>query len=245
MNYIYLSYNLTENSPVYKGLKNVSIMHKSTIPENGYNTHIISIENHSGTHVDAPAHFLKDGECISEYGVQELIFEKVLVLDIPRSKGEEINIEDLQNLDKIICSDNICSDDYNVKNSINDKLSETDFLIIRTGFYKYRQEETEKYLTQNPGLSPDLIEYLRENFPSIRAIGMDCISVSSFGNPDIAIKTHYNAFIKSEKYGEPLLLVEDMDLSRISPDVSINKLFLMPWQIEGVDSTPCTVIVEI
>jgi kynurenine formamidase len=239
MNYIYLSYGLTENSPVYKGLKNISIIHYSTIPENGYNTHIISIENHSGTHVDAPAHFLKDGKCISEYGIEELIFDKVLVIEILRKGGEEINIEDLKNTDKIFYKgvDNV--------NGLNDKLGETDFLIIRTGFYKYRQEDSEKYLTQNPGLSPDLIEYLRENFPSIRAIGMDCISVSSFGNPDIAIKTHQNAFIKSEKYGEPLLLVEDMDLSNISTEDRIKKLFLMPWQIEGVDSAPCTVILEV
>jgi kynurenine formamidase len=239
MNYIYLSYGLTENSPVYKGLKNISIIHYSTIPENGYNTHIISIENHSGTHVDAPAHFLKDGKCISEYGIEELIFDKVLVIEILRKGGEEINIEDLKNTDKIFYKgvDNV--------KGLNDKLGETDFLIIRTGFYKYRQEDSEKYLTQNPGLSPDLIEYLRENFPSIRAIGMDCISVSSFGNPDIAIKTHQNAFIKSEKYGEPLLLVEDMDLSNISTEDRIKKLFLMPWQIEGVDSAPCTVILEV
>lgn len=237
MNYSYLSYALNENSPVYKGLKNISIIHNSTIPENGYNTHVISIENHSGTHVDAPAHFLEDGKCISEYGVEELIFDKVMVIEILPKGGEEIKIEDLKN------TDNFYNGVDNLK-CLNDKLSETDFLIIRTGFYKYRQEDSEKYLTQNPGLSPDLIEYLRENFPSIRAIGMDCISVSSFGNPDIAIKTHQNAFIKREKYGEPLLLVEDMDLSNISTEDRIKKLFLMPWQIEGVDSVPCTVIVE-
>jgi kynurenine formamidase len=240
MNYIYLSYGLTENSPVYKGLENISIIHNSTIPENGYNTHIISLENHSGTHVDAPAHFLEDGKCISEYGVEELIFDKVLFIEIPRKGGEEINVEDLKNTDKILYKGV-----DNVKKGLNYKLAETDFLIIRTGFYKYRQENSEKYLTQNPGLNPDLIEYLRENFPSIRAIGMDCISVSSFGNPDIAIKTHQNAFIKSEKYGEPLLLVEDMDLSAISTEDGIKKLFLIPWQIEGVDSAPCTVIVEV
>lgn len=239
MNYIYLSYGLTENSPVYKGLKNISIIHYSTIPENGYNTHLISIENHSGTHVDAPAHFLEDGKCISEYGVEELIFDKVLVIEILRKEGEEINIEDLKNTDKIFYKG------VDKVKGLNDKLSETDFLIIRTGFYKYRQEDSEKYLTQNPGLSPDLIEYLRENFPFIRAIGMDCISVSSFGNPDVAIKTHQNSFIKSEKYGEPLLLVEDMDLSNISTEDRIKKLFLMPWQIEGVDSAPCTIIVEV
>lgn len=236
MNFVYLSYELSQNSPVYKGLKNISITPNNTILENGYNTHIISIENHSGTHVDAPAHFLDHGKTISEYDILDLIFDKVLVLDIPRNDGKEINIEDLQNL-KIISKRG--------RAKLNTKLGETDFLIIRTGFYKYRQKEPEKYLTQNPGLSPELIDYLRKNFPSIRAIGIDCISISSFGNPDIAIKTHQTAFIQDEKYGEPLLLVEDMDLSVLSPEDTIKKLFLMPWQVEGVDSAPCTVIVEL
>jgi len=168
MNFIYLSYGLSENSPVYKGLKNISITPNNTILENGYNTHIISIENHSGTHVDAPAHFLDHGKTISEYDILDLIFDKVLVLDIPRNDGKEINIEDLQNL-KIISNSGT--------DELNTKLGETDFLIIRTGFYKYRQKEPEHYLTQNPGLSPDLIDYLRKNLPSIRAIGMRELTV--------------------------------------------------------------------
>ncbi len=240
MNFIYLSYGLSKNSPVYKGLKNISITPNNTILENGYNTHIISIENHSGTHVDAPAHFLEHGKTISEYDILDLIFDEVLVLDIPRNDGKEINIEDLQNL-KIISKRDMAE----LNNKLNTKLGETDFLIIRTGFYKYRKKEPEKYLTQNPGLSPELIDYLRKNFPSIKAIGIDCISISSFGNPDIAIKTHQTAFIEDEKYGEPLLLVEDMDLSILSTSEHIKKLFLIPWQVKGVDSAPCTVIVEL
>lgn len=235
MNFIYLSYALSENSPVYKGLNNVSLSHKNSIQENGYNTYIISIENHSGTHVDAPAHFLDDGKTISEYNLHDLIFDRVMVVDIPRNNGKQISIEDLQKLRKRI---NRGIGEYH-------KLEETDFLIIRTGFHKYRQKEPEKYLTQNPGLDSDLIDYLRKNFPSIRAIGIDCISISSFGNPDIAIKTHQNAFIVDKNYGEPLLLVEDMDLRFITPENQIKKLFLMPWQIKGVDSVPCTVMVEI
>ncbi|MDP3033999.1 MAG: cyclase family protein [Methanobacteriaceae archaeon] len=238
MKYIYLSYSLDEDSPVYKGLKKPSIDHKSTISEDGYNTYLLCVENHSGTHVDAPGHFLEDGKSISDYDLENLVFNKVLILEIPQTTGNEIGLPDFINI-----LEN--HETLNSKDENKYKWESVDFILIITGFFKYRQKNLEKYLTENPGINPEVINFLRENFPSIRGIGIDSVSISCFSNPDNATKAHKTAFIKKDNYGEPLLLVEDMDLSSLSSKDYIKQLFLIPWQVKGIDSAPCTVMVQL
>jgi kynurenine formamidase len=238
MKYIYLSYELDENSPVYKGLKKPSITHKSNIFKDGYNTYVLCVENHSGTHVDAPGHFLEDGKSISEYGLEELIFNNVLILEIPQTTGREISLQEFLNIFEK-------NKNLNFKDETKDKMESIDFLLIRTGFYKYREKNLEKYLTENPGISTEIIDFLRENFPAIRAIGIDSVSISCFDNPVNAAKAHKTAFIKKENYGEPLLLVEDMDLGSLSSKVYIKQLIVIPWQFKNIDSAPCTVFAQI
>jgi arylformamidase len=46
-----------------------------------YNTYLLTLENHCGTHVDAPAHFLEGGRKISEYQPDELLFRNPIILD--------------------------------------------------------------------------------------------------------------------------------------------------------------------
>lgn len=238
MKYIYLSYSLDEDSPVYKGLKKPSIDHKSTISEDGYNTYLLCVENHSGTHVDAPGHFLEDGKSISDYDLAKLIFNNVLILEIPQASDSEISLQDFKNILE-------AHETLNFKDENKDKWESIDFILIITGFFKYRQKNLEKYLTENPGINPEVINFLRENFPSIRGIGIDSVSISCFSNPDNATKAHKTAFIKKDNYGEPLLLVEDMDLSFLSAKANIKQLFLIPWQVKGIDSAPCTVMVQL
>jgi len=63
-----LSYTLQEDSPVHRGLKKLEITPVNQISDgDDYNTYYIALENHCGTHVDSPAHFLEGGRKISEY----------------------------------------------------------------------------------------------------------------------------------------------------------------------------------
>ena len=230
MEYIYLSYALEEDTPVHIGLKKPSTSQNNTIYNNGYNTYLICAENHSGTHVDAPAHFIEGGKNISEYGPEDLVFNNILILDILADSKKQIALDDL-----LWAADNR-------KKNLKELMEKTDFLILNTGFHTYRHNNIEKYLRENPGIKPDLIKYLRQYYPSIRAIGIDSISISTFDDPKNAILTHQMAFVADDNYGEPLLLVEDMDLNKLSSSKIIKKLMVIPWQVKNVDSAPCTVI---
>ncbi|MGB9977853.1 cyclase family protein [Methanobacterium sp.] len=223
MGYITLSYMLEEISPVHMGLKKPEITHNNQIVDGkGYNTYLINVENHSGTHVDAPGHFTEDGKIISDYHPDELVFNKPLIVDIPKGSNELIKIWNISKLD----------------------FNDADCILFRTGFEKFHSDDSEKYLTQNPGISPEVVYFIRKNLKNVRCIGIDCVSISSYQNPGLGEEAHSNAFVKSKDFGKPLLLIEDMKLRNVKNE-DLESIIIVPWQIKGIDSAPCTVLAKV
>ncbi len=213
-----LSYDLGINTPLYPDTPPIQItQHKSIIKGDSSNSFMITFSNHSGTHIDAPKHFWQEGKSINDYSINDLIFYHPMIADCPKKPTEVIEIDDLKALP---------SDD-------------TDILLIRTGIYTYRQKDPETYSYKNPCVSPKLALYLRENFPNLRAIGLDSISVASRSNRSLGKETHQILLDETRFDGPALLILEDMDLSR---DIKrIKELIVSPLFIDGVDSAPVTV----
>ena len=115
--------------------------------------------------------------------------------------------------------------------------------MFYTGFEKFHDNDPEKYLTQNPGISPEVVYWIRKNFKNVRCIGIDSISMSSYQNPKSGKEAHLNAFKKNKEFGEPLLLIEDMKLNNVKNE-DLESIVIVPWQIKGVDSAPCTVLAK-
>jgi kynurenine formamidase len=216
MRYLILSYWLNNKSPVHKNLRKPLISSVNRVKGDGYSTYLITVENHSGTHLDAPGHFIENGRRIASYSPEDLIFKKPVVIDCPKDDNEFITIEDFEDAE----------------------LEGVDCLFIRTGFGKYRETDPERYLSRNPGIRPQTVQWLRTNFSSILCLGLDCVSISGYQHGEIGRKAHIMAF--NESLGDPLLLAEDLNLNSISTD--LDWVMIIPWQVEGVDSAPCTVI---
>jgi len=218
--YVDLSYSLDTNSPMYGNGKGLELEQLTSLDKgNSSNTFRISIPNHAGTHVDAPAHFIKGGRKISEYSFDELIFRKPIVIDVPKSEGNWIEKVDIEKYAA--------------------KLSKADCVLIRTGFSKYRGKEV--YWKNNPGISPEAISYIR-NFKKVRCIGIDCISISGFQNRERGREAHKLAFENNNDLGRPLLIIEDIGLESVR---RMKRLVIIPWKIKNLDSAPCSVICEI
>jgi kynurenine formamidase len=215
--YILLSYILSEKTPLYPGTPRLSLRHIRQIREKDTcNTAWISLSNHAGTHIDAPKHFWERGLSISDYGIGEFIFSSPLLINCPKQDGELISPQDLKR--------------RLIKNC--------DLLLIRTGFYKYRGKD--KYCFRNPALSPETAMWLRMNYPDIRAIGVDCISISSFVHRELGHKTHRILLQNNVFKGQPVLLIEDMNLS--ADLKALGEVIVAPLYVAGIDSVPCTVI---
>jgi len=213
----YLSYFLSEETPLYgKGVGVHFTSDKNTQKGDSCNTTNISFPNHSGTHIDFPYHFDQYGKTLNDYPPSFWQFKNIKLINLTGK------VNDSQIIDDKLFS--------GLKGNEN-----TDLLLIKTGYTSYRTSD--RYTLTPPGLSASLAPFLRNNFPRLRCIGMDIISVSSYTNREEGRKAHH-AFL-NPKEGEPILLIEDMKLEENGP---FKKIIVAPLLIKEADGAPCTVL---
>jgi arylformamidase len=215
--FTYLSYFMNKNTPLYGGTKGVEVIINSALEKgDSSNTKKLAFHNHSGTHIDYPNHFILEGKTSQAYQAKDWVFQYPHLLPVEAEENELI---------------------FLTAQEVKKLPRETDFLILKTGFGEYRDQE--KYWKYNPGLSPDLADMLRAHLPNLRVIGMDFISITSYQNREIGRVAHRN-FLGGDT---PLLLVEDMDLSSLIN--SPKSLICAPLLIDDLDGSPVTIIAEI
>lgn len=225
MNYRTLSYLIDENTPVYGSTPEPQIYHYRQISSgDSSNSYVLTIHNHTGTHVDAPRHFIPDGRHITDYSWDELTFNNPLIIECLKGPGEQVELRDI------------------FKQKLDDSI---DCLILRTGFGRFRDKNQKIYRTQNPGILPEVILWLRKEFPAIRCMGTDSISISGFQYREQGREAHIAAFKKREDLNEPLLLIEDLNLNTLSAHDKLKKVMIIPWQISDIDSAPCVVLADV
>ncbi len=179
-------------------------------------TSVVSFWNHSGTHVDGPAHMVKGAPPLCSFDVSRFIFERPLLVDVSKEDSGLVRPEDL-------------------------KAGKCDFLLLRTGFSRYRTSDPERYRTKSPGLSAEVAWFIVDNFPSLKALGIDSISMAAPEHLEEGIEAHKILF--ENRGREPILLIEDLDLrALVNP---IRKVYALPLLVEGLDSAPCTVAAEV
>ena len=213
--YIYLSHFLSESTPTYGNRDQFTIKRTSCIDHGDTaNSHALNLStNHMGTHIDLPKHFFEHGQCLNDFNPNYWFYKHVSLLDLSKNNGELITVEDLK--DKKIAL-------------------KTEILLIKTGFEKFRNKEI--YWKENPGISPELADFLRNEYPNIRTLGFDFISLTSFQHRSIGKEAH-QAFLNPEK---PITIIEDMHLEDINKSPLCLNVF--PLLVQNIDSSPVTVI---
>jgi arylformamidase len=221
--FVLLSFTLSIATPTPGGREPLKLQVDESI-EDGYpgNTFYYTGWNHAGTHIDAPAHMLAGGKRITEYQIDDFIFDRPVLVDVPKGDSQLVSAEDLR--------------------PYEDDIAACDLLLLRTAFTQYREDDPVRYRDQNPGLSTGVARYLDSpRFPSLRAIGTDAISIAAAADVQEGIEAHKLLFCRKD--GSSVLLIEDMDLA--CDLTGLKRVFVVPWFIEGLDSSPCTVIAEI
>lgn len=212
----FLSHQLAEEMPVYGSSAAIDIKPvKAIVRGDSSNVYSMTLQNHWGTHVDCPAHFFQNGLKIKDFDADFWLFIKPQIIPVRAEPGKIISENDLP---------------MKIK-------SDTDFLILKSGWGKFRGDPV--YYERNPGIDPSFGQMLRRNYPYIRAVGMDWISLSSYENREIGREAH-KVFLNPTAEGNPIMIVEDMNL----PDdiEELNSVYIAPMRFEGIDSAPCTII---
>jgi kynurenine formamidase len=221
--YTLLSHALSASTPTPGGRPPLRLETDESL-EQGFpgNTYYYTAWNHAGTHVDAPAHMHAGGRTILEVPIGDLIFHRPFIVDVPKKDDQLITSADLRTYEQAIAA--------------------SDFLLLRTGCGHYRDSDPVRYRDRNPGLSVDAARYLNATrFPLLRAVGIDTISMAAASHVEEGIEAHRILFARKD--GSSILLVEDMLLA---PDLARpRRVFVVPLFIEGLDSSPCTIVAEL
>ncbi len=88
-----LSVPLSEETPLYPDDPPVSIKPWAFIDRDGYYMNVLKFGEHTGTHVDAPAHFIPGGKTVDEMPLESFIGEGI-VLDLREGEGL-VSLEEL------------------------------------------------------------------------------------------------------------------------------------------------------
>ena len=213
---IFLSHFLNEKTPLYGGNIGISVKKKTSIERgDSANSKLLSFSNHSGTHIDFPNHFIDNGKVSNNYGSDFWFFYNPYLIEFKAD------------FDQIINFDN---------NLISSIPSKTDFLIVKTGFFKIR--DNKEYWNNNPGFHPEMADKLRNQCPNLKVLGMDFISLTSFQNRLLGREAHKMFLGKND-----ILLVEDMKVDELFK--TPKKIFCFPLLVDNVDGAPVTVIAEL
>lgn len=216
-NIVLLSHTYSDTTPSYgnrdffKATENSSISLGGTANSSCW----IFTTNHLGTHIDVPYHFDVTGIKVSDIPPSDWLFNTIAIIDVPCNEAKLIGVEDIES------------------SPINPRI---EMLLVRTGYENYRG--TDKYWNDNPGLSPEVADFLRRNFSKLRCIGFDFISVSSWKHRLIGRMSH-RAFLSPENNSRPILAIEDMSLKYLNG--KIGWVIVSPIIVENGNGSPVTV----
>ena len=82
-----MTHTYDENFPTYFGAPGINKEQKFNFADNGFNLFELTINEHTGTHIDAPLHFSADGNSVDEIPVENLV-APLCVIDI-RARAAE------------------------------------------------------------------------------------------------------------------------------------------------------------
>lgn len=150
-----ISWPISPATTGYKDKHAVKFDMVRTIEKDNVRDSIVEISSHTGTHVDAPAHFLKDGKTIDQIHLDRLIGPcKVLSLTLV---GEEITADDLMKYE----------------------IEEGDILLLKTN--NSAQSPIDKFNYNYVYLGESGAQYLAKK--RIKAVGIDYLSIER-SHPD-------------------------------------------------------------
>ncbi|KAJ7579320.1 putative cyclase [Mycena floridula] len=140
-----------ENISIYPGDPEFSCRQHASIDGDGYNVKALSLGSHTGTHIDAPAHFFADGKTIDQIPLASLCCPAIVIDLSYKKEREEITWNDLSAHAA----------------EMNSKM----MLLLRTDWSRYWGSE--KYL-DHPFLTRDAAERIVAT--GISVVGIDTFS---------------------------------------------------------------------
>ena len=175
-----LTLTISEKIPAFPGSPHPHFIPWEKIKDDDYNLELLFLSTHTGTHMDAPHHFLEKGTKIHEISLKKLVSETVLIKTRKKS-NESVTKTDIQKFEKK-----------------HGKIKGFSSVIFYTGWQRNLQKKY--YFTKNPGLSVSAAKYLASKKVSL--VGIDSPSI------DLGIDSKFSVHQIFAKKG--MLIVENL-----------------------------------
>ena len=138
--------------PVFKQIKNIT--------QNNYTEYRMTMNYHTGTHMDAPHHIVENGRTLDDFSLDKFIGNALVIQCTVNEGKHEIEPSDIDGFKK--------------------EIQKVDFVLFNTGWSKKWKEgkSGSYYRTPSPSLSADSIDWIVKNCAHLKGVGLD------FSSPD-------------------------------------------------------------
>ncbi len=216
----WLSYPMSVTAPRPPAIPAPQITEYMSIAGTGANVQFLQVYNHTGTHLDAAAHVLEGGASINDFTPTDLIFTKVLVLDLTGTPDDTVVTPALL--------------------TGLDRGSDAQALVVRFGVADIRKNDPKRFSAHCPGFCQESAAYIHHKMPHLRMIGTDVPSIACINSLEQTMACH-NVFFEKASL-EKFIIIEEMKLNE--PLEGIARLLVSPWMVEGMNSGPCVIWAE-
>lgn len=168
LNIVSLSHEIDSNFPTFNIDEKFEKITLSNY-ENGYLSHKVNIGTQFSTHIDLPAHFIKNGRMLLDLNCDDMLLP-IYVIDISKIidviPDYEINIEDIKNFE-----------------NTHSFIENDSIVCFYSGFSNKILNKEVDISSMMPGWSKEAIEFLI-NKRNIKAIGHDTFNTDSSSSID-------------------------------------------------------------
>jgi kynurenine formamidase len=166
-----LGHVFDENASVFPGDPSPHITLAATIEANGFQVEEVTTGTHTGTHLDAPGHFIAGGRTVDQLVGKELVWP-LYVIDVRQrmaaaaDDGFQLSVADIRAYEKE-----------------NGKIKNGSMVVIRTGFDAFFG--TPAFLDAAPGFSGAAVQWMVDQ-RNIGGIGSDTFGPDATSDADFS-----------------------------------------------------------
>lgn len=160
--FVDLSWDVTEQTPIYPGDPEPKIEVATTLENEGYNLSGVFVGTQTGSHVDAPYHFSNGGDTIDKMELDYFFGEAVVVRVTDKKSNEKITMADVMPYDG--------------------KIKAGTIVLFNTNWYQ--KVGTEEFFA-HPYVSGEVAEYLVNK--GVRFLCIDTINADQTGGTEFPV----------------------------------------------------------
>lgn len=184
-----MTHEYDESFPTYFGAPGIEMEQKFKFADNGFNLMQLNINEHTGTHMDAPLHFSADGQAVNEIPVENL----VVPLCVIHVHGKASENADYQ----------VTPDDIKAWISKNGPIPDKACVAMHSGWAKHVASDKFRNVGDDgktmhfPGFHVETAKMLIEESGAV-GLAVDTLSLDHGPSADFA--THY-AWLPTNRWG--------------------------------------------